>query len=124
MLPLGKLYELTACPAEGIAVGVPIFFATGSRWKAIGWAAVTGIAEPLGALIGLAIQMSGQLNPLAMGIIMSLVAGIMTGVAFRELVPRALHYDPSNKYATTGMFAGMGIMAGSLVLLGLWEPTN
>lgn len=53
--------------AEGIAVGVPIFFATGSRWKAIAAAGLTGLAEPLGALVGLAIQMSGQLSVLAMG---------------------------------------------------------
>ena len=53
--------------AEGIAIGVPVFFATGSRWKAIGWAAVSGIAEPLGALIGFALWQSGNLNLMAMG---------------------------------------------------------
>ena len=53
--------------AEGIAIGVPVFFATGSRWMAIGWAAVSGIAEPLGALIGFALWQSGNLNLMAMG---------------------------------------------------------
>jgi ZIP family zinc transporter len=75
-------------PAEGIALGVPVFFATGSRWKAIGWAAASGLAEPLGALIGLALQLTGRLNPMAMGIIMAVVAGVMTGIAFQELLPR------------------------------------
>jgi ZIP family zinc transporter len=46
---------------------VPMYFATGSRWKAILWAAVSGIAEPIGALIGLAVYQSGHLNSLAMG---------------------------------------------------------
>ena len=55
------------CCAEGIALGVPIFFATGSKWKAIGWAALSGAAEPIGALIGLALQLTGSLNPVAMG---------------------------------------------------------
>jgi ZIP family zinc transporter len=53
--------------AEGIAIGVPMYFATGSKWKAVGWAAVSGVAEPLGALIGFAVYQSGHLNPLAMG---------------------------------------------------------
>jgi ZIP family zinc transporter len=55
------------CAAEGIALGVPVFFATGSKWKAIGWAALSGAAEPIGALIGLALQLTGRLNPVAMG---------------------------------------------------------
>lgn len=75
-------------PAEGIALGVPVFFATGSRWKAIAWAAASGLAEPLGALIGLALQLTGHLNPVAMGLIMAVVAGVMTGIAFQELLPR------------------------------------
>ncbi|WIA12876.1 hypothetical protein OEZ85_006497 [Tetradesmus obliquus] len=104
---------------EGIAVGVPVYFATGSRAKAIWYAAISGMAEPLGALIGLAVHLSGALNLVAMGIIMSLVSGIMTGIAFRELIPRALQYDPRNRYAAHGIFAGMGIMALSLLLLGL-----
>lgn len=53
--------------AEGVAIGVPVFFATGSRWRAVAWAGVSGVAEPLGAAIGLAVYKSGHLDPLAMG---------------------------------------------------------
>jgi ZIP family zinc transporter len=53
--------------AEGIAVGVPVYFATGSKWKAIWCAAITGVAEPVGALIGLAVHLSGHLNLVTMG---------------------------------------------------------
>jgi ZIP family zinc transporter len=53
--------------AEGIAVGVPVYFATGSRWKAIWYAAISGMSEPVGALIGLAVHLSGHLNLVAMG---------------------------------------------------------
>lgn len=35
---------------------------------------------------------------------------------------RALYYDPSNRWTTRGIIAGFAIMAGSLVLLGLWDP--
>lgn len=96
-----------------------MFFATGSRWKAVGWAAVSGLAEPAGALIGLAAQQAGRLNPLAIGIIMACTAGVMTGIAVRELIPRSILYDPSNRCVTHGTFAGMVLMAASLVLVEL-----
>lgn len=46
---------------------MPVYFATGSKLKAVGWAAVSGVAEPLGALIGFAVYQSGYLNAMAMG---------------------------------------------------------
>ena len=105
---------------EGMAVAVPIYYATGSKLKAILWAGVSGLAEPVGALIGLAVVLSGQLSYLAMGIIMALVAGIMTGITFRELLPRSMQYDPSNRWTTHGIFAGMAIMAVSWTMMEAW----
>ena len=40
---------------EGIAVAIPIYCATGSRRKAFLWSLLSGLSEPLGALIGFAI---------------------------------------------------------------------
>ena len=40
---------------EGIAVSVPVFFATGSRKKAFWLSFLSGMAEPVGALIGYAV---------------------------------------------------------------------
>lgn len=37
---------------EGICVGFPIYYATGSRWKAFGVAFLSGLSEPVGGLIG------------------------------------------------------------------------
>lgn len=59
--------------AEGICIAVPVYFATGSKWKGILWAAVAGITEPIGALIGYAIYQSGHMNDIAMGIILGAV---------------------------------------------------
>ena len=45
---------------EGIAVSVPIYYATGSRKKAFWFSFLSGLAEPLGALIGfLLLKVSG-----------------------------------------------------------------
>ncbi|KAI9022075.1 Zinc/iron permease [Hyaloraphidium curvatum] len=107
---------------EGFAVGVPVFFATGSRWKAIAWAAASGVAEPIGALIGVAVVASGSMNALAIGMTLGLVAGIMTAVSFWELIPSALLSGQGARWAVPGIFAGMVVMAVSLVLLGLWKP--
>ena len=37
---------------EGIAVSVPVYYATGSKRKAFRLSFLSGIAEPLGALVG------------------------------------------------------------------------
>ena len=37
---------------EGISVSVPIFYATGDRKKAFFWSFLSGLAEPIGAIIG------------------------------------------------------------------------
>lgn len=41
----------------------------------------------------------------------------MVGVAFRELIPRALEYDINKKAYLPGTYIGMGIMATSIVLI-------
>ncbi|KAI8464890.1 MAG: Zinc/iron permease [Monoraphidium minutum] len=107
---------------EGICIGVPVFFATGSRWRAVMWAAVSGLTEPLGAVLGLVVLKTGAMDDTAMGIIMGLVAGVMTSVAFGELIPRALAYDRRRgRFTYWGIMAGIAVMAASIVLLGLWE---
>ena len=48
---------------EGIAVAAPVFFATGCRWKAWMWTLISGLAEPVGAIIAWLIVGAGGLNP-------------------------------------------------------------
>ena len=36
---------------EGIAVALPVYFATQDRWKAFRLAALSGMAEPLGVVV-------------------------------------------------------------------------
>ncbi|WIM68542.1 zinc transporter ZupT [Corynebacterium breve] len=101
---------------EGIAVAVPLRAATGSRWKAWGWATLSGLAEPLGALVGFLILMP-VMGPAAMGIAFAGVAGIMVFISLDELLPTAK--ETGEHHASTyGMIAGMAVMAVSLVLLG------
>lgn len=100
---------------EGIAVSVPIYFATGSRKKAFAYSFLSGLAEPIGALIGYALLMpflTGELFVL----VFPFVAGIMVYISFDELLPAAREYG-RHHLTIIGLFIGMLIMALSLVLL-------
>ena len=39
-------------PVTGICVAMPVYYATGSRWRAFGWALLSGISEPIAAVFG------------------------------------------------------------------------
>lgn len=100
---------------EGIAVCVPIFYATGSRKKAFFYSFVSGLAEPIGAIIGYLI-LGTILNEFAFGIIFGMLSGIMVYISIAELLPSAREYG-DNQLAVYGTILGMFIMAISLLLL-------
>ncbi len=100
---------------EGIAVSVPIYFATGSRKKAFAYSFLSGLAEPIGALIGYALLMPFLRGELFV-LVFPFVAGIMVYISFDELLPAAREYG-RHHLTIIGLFIGMLIMALSLVLL-------
>jgi len=106
---------------EGLCVALPIFYAQGSRHRGFVWALLSGLSEPIGALVGYAIiKGSGEdLNALVYGILFGLVAGMMVGIVLSELLPTGLRYDPKGKYLLNSTIAGMLVMALSLVLFQL-----
>jgi ZIP family zinc transporter len=99
---------------EGIAVSVPIFFATGNRKKAFRLSFLSGLSEPLGALIGFWLLMP-YLNDMVFGFVFSAVAGIMVFISLDELLPTAEKYGDHHR-AIYGLVAGMLVMATSLIL--------
>lgn len=99
---------------EGIAVAVPIFYATGSRKKAFQLSFLSGLSEPVGALIGYLI-LSHFFNDVLFGIIFASVAGIMVYISLDELLPSAREYG-EHHLAIYGLLAGMAVMALSLLL--------
>ena len=99
---------------EGIAVSVPIYYATGSRKKAVIYSFLSGLSEPLGALIGYLILLP-IMNDVVFGILFAAVAGIMVFISFDELLPAAREYG-EHHYSIYGLIAGMAVMAVSLLL--------
>lgn len=100
---------------EGIAVSVPIYQATGQRVKAMRYAVLSGLAEPMGALIG-GLFLIPFWNPVLNGIILAAVAGVMVYISFDELLPSA-HSNGHHHLAVLGVMMGIAIMAVSLMLL-------
>jgi ZIP family zinc transporter len=101
---------------EGICVAMPIYYATGNRWKAFGWAAISGVSELLGALLGWAV-LANFVSDDMFAVLFGLVAGMMVIISVRELLPTAHRYDPEDSVVTNSFMVGMAIMALSLVLM-------
>ena len=99
---------------EGIVVSVPIYYSTGSRAKAFWLSFLSGLSEPLGALIGY-VLLRPFLSDTTFGILFAGVAGIMVFISLDELLPTAREYE-SGHNAVYGLIAGMAVMALSLLL--------
>ncbi|MFC1770756.1 zinc transporter ZupT [Candidatus Margulisiibacteriota bacterium] len=98
---------------EGIAVSIPIYYATGNKLKAFWYSFFSGLAEPLGALIGILILLP-FMNDLIFGILFALVAGIMVYISLDELLPSSEKYG-YHHLTIGGVIVGMGVMALSLL---------
>ena len=101
---------------EGIAVALPIYHATGKKRYAMLYAALSGITEPIGALIG--VLLLGLFLPqVLVGILMAAVAGIMIYISFDTLLPLAREYGNWH-LSMIGIVTGMLFIWLSLILLG------
>ncbi len=102
---------------EGLAIALPVYHATGDRKKAFLYALGSGLAEPVGAIIGFLILVP-IMGDLALGITFGVVAGIMVYISFDELLPAARVYG--NDHTTIfGLVIGMLVMSASLILFKL-----
>jgi ZIP family zinc transporter len=100
---------------EGIAVSVPIYYATGSKKKAFYYSFLSGLAEPLGAIVGYLLLMPFLTDTL-FGIVFAMVGGIMVYISFDELLPAAQKYGELH-LSIYGLVVGMAVMALSLLML-------
>lgn len=101
---------------EGIAVALPIYHVTGKKRYAMLYAALSGITEPIGALVG--VGLFGIFLPqVLVGFLMAAVAGIMTYISFDTLLPLSKEYG-SWHYTIVGIMSGILFIWMSLILLG------
>ena len=101
---------------------MPIFYATGNRMKAFFYSSLSGLAEPVGAVIayvGLRFFLggdSGEIPPQVMGLLFGGVAGIMVYISLDELLPTSRAYGKGHD-TIFGLLAGMAVMALSLLMM-------
>lgn len=99
---------------EGIAVSVPVYYATGDKKKAFKLSFLSGLSEPVGAVLAYLLLMP-FLNEMVFGILFAGVAGIMVFISLDELLPASRRYGEAH-LSIYGVVAGMAVMALSLLL--------
>lgn len=99
---------------EGIATSAPIYFATNNRRRAFGISFLSGMTEPIGALIGY-VALRPFFGDFVFGALFALVAGIMVFISIEELLPMARELEKS-RITIIGAVIGMAVMALSLLL--------
>jgi len=99
---------------EGIAVSIPVYYATGNKKRAFMLSFLSGLSEPVGALVGFLILMP-FLNDIVFGVLFAAIAGIMMFISLDELLPSAREYGEAH-LSIYGLIAGMMVMAVSLIL--------
>ena len=99
---------------EGIAVSIPLYYATGDRKKAFWYSFLSGVSEPVGALVGYLVLLP-FFTPTVFGVLFAGVAGIMVFISLDELLPAAEEFG-EHHLSIYGLIAGMAVMALSLLM--------
>ena len=99
---------------EGISIAVPIYYATGSRKKAFKKAFLSGIAEPIGALLAF-VFLKDYITDMMISVILVIVAGLMITLAIQELIPASLKYK-ENKALYLGLISGIVLVLINILL--------
>lgn len=99
---------------EGLAVSVPIYYSTENKKKAFWYSFLSGLAEPLGALVGYFLLLQ-FMSDAVLGIVFGAIAGIMVFISLDQLLPAAEKYG-AHHTSIYGLLAGMVVMAISLLL--------
>jgi len=112
-LPLAFAIAIHNIP-EGIAIAVPVYYATGSKGYAFGASLMSGLAEPVGAVVGYAL-LSSVMTDAVFGAVFGIIAGVMVFLAIDELLPAAKRYGKGHE-TVYGLVSGMGVLALSLAM--------
>ncbi|MGB4758962.1 MAG: zinc transporter ZupT [Candidatus Saccharimonadales bacterium] len=100
---------------EGIAVAAPLYAATGRRAKTVVITGLTGLAEPVGAIVGY-LLLREYLTADVLGWVFGIVAGMMVFICIDELLPAAKRYETNQHQTIYGLIAGMAAIAVSIAL--------
>lgn len=91
---------------EGISISVPLYYSTGSKKRAIMYTLISALSEPFGALLAY-LFLKDIMNDIILGILFSIIAGIMLQISFCELIPTTKKY---NNKKTAIIFFILGVI--------------
>ena len=97
---------------EGMAVAAPMYSATGSRWQAIKYTVLSGMCEPLGAVV-VALVLGPFMTEWVVQVLLAAVGGIMVVMSLKELVPTTLTYISAD-HACYSFLAGMVVIIATV----------
>ena len=100
---------------EGISISIPIYYATKSKFKSFLYTFISGMSEPLGALLAY-LFLTKYVNDIVLGIIYSFIAGMMINIAINELFKEANEYNRRNSFIY--FIVGMIIMVINHIFFG------
>lgn len=89
---------------EGISISIPIYYATGSKSKALLFTFISGLSELFGAIITY-LFLKPFINNTIIGCLFAIIAGIMTHISISELLPTSFKYN-NLKYTITFFILG------------------
>ncbi|HQS80921.1 MAG TPA: ZIP family metal transporter [Thiobacillus sp.] len=104
-MPLAAAIAIQDIP-EGLVVAVALRTIAYAPWQAVAIAALTGLAEPLGAIVGVALTSGfAPFYPAGLGF----AAGAMIWVVSHEIIPES-HRKGHEQAATLGIIGGFVVM--------------
>ena len=106
-IPIAIAIALHNIP-EGITVAMPVYYATGSKAKAFKYCLISGMTEPLGALLAFFV-LRPFITGVTLGAIYCFISGVMVYITIEELIPSSRQYS-HNHAALLATFAGIIVM--------------
>lgn len=103
--PLAMAIALHNIP-EGMAVASPMYSATGSKYQAVKYTILSGLCEPLGALI-FGVLFHNYINVHVIHVMLAGVAGMMVFMSTKELLPETFERIKDSMEATIVIMGGM-----------------
>ena len=82
---------------EGISISIPIYYSTNSKFRTFIYTLISGLSEPFGAIIAY-LFLSRAVGDTALGIIYSIIAGMMVNISINELYKESINYNKKNTF--------------------------
>lgn|SRR5574344_305642 len=90
---------------EGIIISVPLYYSGMSRGKVLKYTLLSGLSEPVGAILGYII-LKDIMNIIVLSLILIYVAGLMISLCMNDILKEIIKYN-NKKYITLGIISGV-----------------